>query len=172
METQKSEFVAILNNLNSSTFAQYDQLTDLLGFLDNLITSLNGISSTSIGGRRKRSADCDSIKESLEEAIQFISNIIDIIDLVGDTGISALNMFLAELRDYLVGVRTTLESYVDEINAICKPTTTANISQNTTTKHTTDPATSEGSTSSAPVTTSKATQDSTSSSSDLSLIHI
>ena len=67
VETQKTEFVAILNNLNSSTFAQYDQLTNLLGFLDNLITSLNGISTTSIGGRRKRSIeDCSTHQESME----------------------------------------------------------------------------------------------------------
>ena len=62
----------------------YGQLTSLIGFLDNLITTLNQITTSEIGGRMRRSAadECDlliSIKAKIEEAIDSINKVIAII---------------------------------------------------------------------------------------------
>ena len=89
--TQKTKLEALLNDLDPN-LEQYDQLTSLMGFLDNLITTLNQITTSEIGGRMRRSADdeCDlllTIKAKIEEAIDSINKVIAIIDALSTTDI-------------------------------------------------------------------------------------
>ena len=123
--TQKTKLEALLNDLDPN-LEQYSQLTSLMGFLDNLITTLNQITTSEIGGRMRRSAadECDlliPIKAKIEEAIDSINKVIAIIDALSTTDIKDSNIWeeLEHLRSNLASVRTSLQSYITQIDAFC-----------------------------------------------------
>ena len=124
--TQKTKLEKLLNDLDPN-LEQYGQLTSLMGFLDNLITTLNQITSSESGERIKRSADdeCELLSTIyiwITEAINDIDEVIAKIDYLGETDITANNIWveLKHLRSYLVSVRSSLQSYMTQIDTYCE----------------------------------------------------
>jgi len=124
--TLSIEYLTLLDEVDSDTFPKYEELENLLVLLDSLIETLNKISALGIGIERSADMDCRtemSRKILLEEAEGFINNITGIIDSVGNTAVAAMDIFLPELRFYLVSVLPRIEPHKDRIDNNCERTT-------------------------------------------------
>ena len=120
------EYLALLDEIDSNTFPQYEKLRNLLGLLESLIETLNKIAALPSGKERSADVDCTtemSRKVLYGEASEFINDITGIIDSIGNTTIAAMDIFLRDLRIYLVNVLPNIEPHKDRID--CGITTDA-----------------------------------------------
>ena len=122
--TLSIEYLALLLKIDSNTFPQFEELRNLLGLLESLIETLNEIAA--LGKERSEDMGCTtemSRKVLYGEAAEFINDITGIIDSIGNTGIAAMDIFLTDLRIYLVNVLPNIEPHNDRID--CGKTTDA-----------------------------------------------
>ena len=124
--TLSIEYLALLHEIDSNTFPQYEKLRNLLGLLESLIETLNKIAALPSGKERSADLGCTtemSRKVLYGEAAEFINHITGIIDSIGNTRIAAMDIFLRDLRIYLVNVLPNIEPHNDRID--CGITTDA-----------------------------------------------